>query len=632
MKRKINIASIILTVLLSYSHPLFSQMVPLRVEPPSWWTGMTDRTLQLMVYGKGISQATVLIDKPGLFLTRAWQTDNPDYLFLDLEIGSEARPGKYTIVFQYSREIMATYDYILEERDQHSRDRRGFGPEDVIYLLMPDRFANGDPDNDNVTGMLEMANPQDPNGRHGGDLEGILQRLDYLSGLGVTALWLNPVLENNMPRYSYHGYAITDFYKVDPRFGSNESYRDFIRECHKKDLKVIMDMVFNHCGIHHWWMSSLPAGDWIHQFPEFTRSNYRSEALMDPYASDFDKARMNDGWFDVTMPDLDQTNEFLANYLIQNSIWWIEYAGLDGIRMDTYPYSDKDFMVQWIRRVRMEYPNFNVVGETWLQKEAHTAYFQDNAANSDGYDSDLITLTDFPMHFALTAAFNEADGWTTGLSRLYYVLTHDFLYPEPMNTVVFADNHDLTRFYTSINENIDAWKMAMAFLLTTRGIPMIYYGTELLMTGLESQGHGFIRQDFPSVGQLDSLQLDNVILSEAKEFQTDADTAVDYVPEAFNYMKKLLNWRKGKEVIHSGMLKQFVPQDGVYVYFRYDEKNTVMVLMNNSAQTRTISMQRFAEATDGFARALDVLDGTEAPIGTEMVVGPKMVRILELIR
>jgi neopullulanase len=581
---------------------------------------MADPSLQLLVHGQGISKATVLIEKPGIFLKEVRQTDNPNYLFLDLEIESDAKPGSYNIVFDYQREIMATFEYVLKEREPGSRDRQGFGPDDVIYLVMPDRFANGDPGNDNMEGMLESANREDPNGRHGGDLKGIRERLDYIDDLGVTALWLNPVLENNMPKYSYHGYAITDYYKVDDRFGGNKAYLDFIKACHKKDLKVIMDMVFNHCGSYHWWMSDLPSSTWIHQFPEFTRSNYRSEALMDPYASDFDRTRMMNGWFDVTMPDLDQTNEFLANYLIQNSIWWIEYAGLDGIRMDTYPYSDKDFMVQWIRRVRMEYPGFNVVGETWLQKEAHTAYFQDNALNGDGYDSDLPTVTDFPMYFALTAAFNEADGWTTGLSRLYYVLSHDYLYPDAMNTLVFADNHDLSRYFSSVNENFNSWKMAMAFLLTTRGTPMIYYGTELLMTGKENQGHGFIRQDFPLWDHPD-------LLSNIAIYQFN-----NLIPEAHDYLRTLLNWRKDEEVIHSGMLKQFVPQDGIYVYFRYNEKKTVMVILNNSEQEKKFGWERFAEATNGFEKAEDILDGSTLRIGEEFMLMPKSVKIQELVK
>jgi glycosidase len=629
---------------------------------------MADPSLQLLVHGENISQATVLIDRPGLFLEEVRQTDNPNYLFLDLVVEPDAQAGTYTMVdlvvepdaqagtytmvFEYQREIMGTYKYELKERKPGSRNRLGFSSEDVIYLIMPDRFANGDPENDDVEGMLEKINRGNPDGRHGGDLAGITERLDYLDELGVTTIWLNPVLENNMPAYSYHGYAITDFYSVDPRFGGDKAYLEFIEAAHNKDMKVIMDMVFNHCGSYHWWMDDLPAENWIHQFPEFTRSNYRSETHMDPYAADHDREKMLTGWFDKTMPDLDQTNEFLANYLIQNSIWWIEHAGLDGIRMDTYPYSDKAFMVNWIRRIRLEYPHFNVVGETWLQKESHTAYWMDEARNSDGYDSDLPSITDFPMHYALIQAFTEEDGWTTGLSRLYYILSQDFIYPDPGRTVIFPDNHDLTRYFTSIGENLDRWKMAMTFLLTTRGIPMIYYGTEFLMTGEESDGHGFIRQDFPlwDEQQLDSWtvgQLDKVVYTvvskkeEVTRKKSDGEKQFNNITieqlnkralEAHSYIKALLNWRKDNPVIHHGMLKQFVPEDGVYVYFRYDERNTTMVVMNNNKEEKNFSWNRFAEATKGFTKAKNIIDDREVVIGDEFLILPMTAIIYELAK
>jgi glycosidase len=581
----------------------------------------------LLVHGDDISKATVLIDRPGLFLQGVRQTDNPNYLFLDLLVEQDAEPGTFTLVFEHQREVLATYEYELRARDPGSRNRQGFSSEDVIYLLMPDRFANGDPENDDVEGMLEKADRSNPDGRHGGDLEGITQRLDYLDDLGITAIWLNPVLENNMPAFSYHGYATTDYYKVDPRFGGNEAYLEFIDAAHEKGMKVIMDMVFNHCGSYHWWMNDLPDPGWVHQFPEFTRSNYRSETHMDPYASDHDRRKMLTGWFDRTMPDLDQSNEFLAHYLIQNSIWWIEHAGLDGIRMDTYPYSDKAFMVEWIRRVRMEYPHFNVVGETWLQKESHTSYWQDGARNSDGYDSDLPAVTDFPMHYALIQAFTEEEGWTTGLSRLYYILSQDFLFPDPSNIVIFPDNHDLTRYFTSINEDLDSWKKAMAFLLTTRGIPMIYYGTEFLMTGEETDGHGFIRQDFALFESAPTPESPTPIgggdLGRGLELSSSQ-------LEAYNYLRQLLNYRKSASVLREGMLKQFVPQDGIYVYFRYDEKKTVMVVMNNNREEKSFGWERFAEATEGFTGAKNVLNGIEVVVGEDFILPARSAGIFEL--
>ncbi len=476
---------------------LFSQISFPKIEPPFWWTGMADSTLQLMVYADGIAETTVITDSPGIRIEKVRRAGNPNYLFIDLVISPTAKPGGHQLIFEYQREVLLTYEYELKVRRPGSKERKGFGKNDVIYLIMPDRFSDGDTSNNNLEAMLEKTDRSNPDGRHGGDLQGIREQLDYLSRLGITAIWLNPVLENNMPAYSYHGYAITDFYRVDPRFGGNEEYLAFIDDCHKLGIKVIKDMVFNHCGDRHWWMQDMPMDDWIHQFPEYTRSNFRAETVMDPYASDFDRKRMQTGWFDSHMPDLNQQNEILAQYLIQNSIWWIEYAGLDGIRMDTYPYSYKDFMAKWMQRVRLEYPNFSVVGETWLQKEVHTAYWQDRSPVAGEYASHLDFVTDFPLHYALRDAFTQEEGWTTGLARIYYVLSQDLAYPDAFSNVIFADNHDLTRFYTSIGEDINKYRMAMAILLTTRGIPMIYYGTELQMTGEEHKGHGFIREDFP---------------------------------------------------------------------------------------------------------------------------------------
>ncbi|MFA4864367.1 MAG: alpha-amylase family glycosyl hydrolase, partial [Bacteroidales bacterium] len=468
----------------------------------------------------------------------------------------------------------------------------------------------------------EAARRSDPNGRHGGDIKGISDKLDYIADLGVTAIWLNPVLENNMPAYSYHGYAITDFYCVDPRFGDNDQYKSLVDNCHKKGLKVIMDMVFNHCGSNHWWLQDMPMESWIHQFPGFTRSNYRAETAMDPYASDFDREKMQTGWFDKTMPDLNQHNKILANYLVQNSIWWLEFAGLDGIRMDTYPYSYKDFMTKWMQRVLKEYPDFRVVGETWQQKETHTAYWQAGSPVSGDYSSYLPSVTDFPLQYALKDAFNEQEGWTNGLARLYYVLAQDFIYSDPFCNTIFADNHDLTRFYTSIGEDLNKFKMAMAVLLTTRGIPVIYYGTELLMTGEKSNGDGFIRQDFP-LGEW-QLAVDSRQLTVGSR-QLTVDSRQE---EALQYLKTLLKWRKGSEVIHHGKLKQFIPKDGIYVFFRYDEEDAVMVVINKNKENRKLDLTRFQEVLKDYRRGKNVVtkkvflleEGIDVPGETALVL------------
>jgi glycosidase len=415
-----------------------------------------------------------------------------------------------------------------------------------------------------------------------------------MKDLGVTGVWINPLLENNQPKYSYHGYAITDFYKIDPRFGSNEDYINMVEEFHNQGMKVIMDMVFNHCGSNHWWIQDMPMETWVHQFPEFTRSNFRAETVMDPYASDFDKERMLTGWFDRNMPDLNQHNPVLAKYLIQNSIWWIEYAGLDGIRMDTYPYSYQDFLAEWMQRIILEYPNFRVVGETWLQKESQTGWWQDGSPVSGDYRSYLQYVTDFPIYFALKDAFMESEGWTTGLARLYYVLSQDFVYGDPFDNVIFADNHDLTRFYTSIGEDLNKFKMAVAFLLTTRGIPVLYYGTEILMTGNKEKGDGYIREEFPVGSWQSAVGGQQSAVSSQQE-------------EAQQFVSALLNWRKDSEVIHSGKLKQFVPQDGIYVYFRYTESGAVMVVINKNTESKDLDLARFREVLKDYLTGKDVV-------------------------
>jgi neopullulanase len=617
--------TLLITLLFFQAFSLYSQISFQRIEPPSWWAGMQDSSLQLLVYGKNISSTDAIIRYPGIILKKTTRLENPDYLVLDLEMTKQAQPGTIPIVFQYQREIVYTFDYELKRREEGSRSRKGFGKDDVIYMLMPDRFSNGDASNDTVEGMLEAVNPTDPNGRHGGDIKGVSDKLDYIAGLGATALWINPLLENNMPSHSYHGYAITDFYRVDPRFGDNSQYKSLVDECHRKGMKVIMDMVFNHCGSNHWWMKDLPMKDWIHQFPEFTRSNYRSETAMDPYASDYDRERMLKGWFDKTMPDLNQHNEILANYLIQNSIWWVEYAGLDGIRMDTYPYSYKDFMAKWMERLLNEYPNFRVVGETWQQKETHTAYWENGSAISGNYHSYLPSVTDFPMQFAIKDAFNEKEDWTTGLAKLYYVLSQDYIYPDPSVNVIFADNHDLTRFYTDIGEDLNKYKMAMAFLLTTRGIPVIYYGTELLMAGDKSKGDGFIRQDFP-LGEWKS----SVVSRQSSVDSRQSSVVSSQQLEASAYLQTLLKWRKDSEVIHHGKLKQFIPQDGVYVYFRYDDRDAVMVVMNKNRESRKPDLSRFKEVLKDYHAGKDVITGKAFILADGMEIAGETAMMLEL--
>ncbi len=598
----------------------FSQSDNIRVEPPSWWTGFVHHNLQLLVYAENVGETNVIIHYPGIKVQAVHKAESPDYLFIDLLISPETKSGTFPVIFEKNREIVYSYEYHLYERSEGSKSRKGFDNSDVIYLLMPDRFANGNPGNDSVPGMLEGVDRKNPGGRHGGDIQGIIDHLDYIKDLGMTAIWSTPLLENNMPKYSYHGYSITDYYRIDPRYGSNELYGEMVGKAHSKGLKVIMDMVFNHCGSRNWWMNDLPFSDWIHQFPDFTRSNYRSESIMDPHGSDYDRDLMLTGWFDRTMPDLNQHNVYMGKYLIQNSIWWIEFAGLDGIRMDTYPYAYKDFMASWDEYVMEEYPNFNIVGEAWQQTEPQTAYFAGQADNRDGFDSHLPTVTDFPFYFAIRDAFNEKDDWTHGIAKPYYVLSEDFLYSNPMNTMVFADNHDLTRYFSSVGEDLNKWKMGMTFVLTSRGIPLIYYGTEFLMTGIKEKGDGYIRQDFPCGWPGDSLDLVDGVGRTAEQEQ------------GYNFLTTLLHYRDKNPVLQTGALKQFAPLDGVYAYFRYNSDKTIMVVFNNNpTEEKQLKMDKFTECLLGRSRGRNIISGEEINLVDSLLLPPKSVMIIDVM-
>ena len=608
----------LLTILSMPFYSLAKPLDELRVEPPFWWAGMKYDKLQLLVHGKDISGLKVMINYPGITIQDQVSVENPNYLFLNLLLDQNLKPGAFEILLTAKGKIVKSYRYEIRQRETGSAGRKGFTPADVVYLLMPDRFANGDPANDNMPGMLEQADRSKPLGRHGGDIAGIRQHLDYMKDLGITAIWPNPLLENNNIAESYHGYAITDFYKVDPRFGTNADYRAMVEEAHSKGLKVIMDMIFNHCGINHWFINDLPMKNWIHQFPEYTRSNFRAESLTDPYASEADKNRMLQGWFDKHMPDLDQRNPFLREYLIQNSIWWIEFAGLDGIRVDTQPYPYKEMISEWTKRVDHEYPDFNIVGEAWLQKESMTAYYQKDAIVGDGYNSGMQSVTDFPLYNAMTSAFTENEGWSEGMARLYYVLSQDFLYANPGYVLTFLDNHDLNRYYNSIGNDLPALKMALTFLLTTRGIPQIYYGTELLMDGNAGVSHGDIRKDFPGGWPGDTI---NAFIPQGRTGKQN---------EVVSYMQKLLNWRKGNVAVTQGGLKHFIPENGVYVYFRKAGDQTVMVVINRNEQEKLVKMDRFAECTHGYTSGFDVVYGRSVSLGQEMSFPARSATVYEL--
>ncbi|MEA3505194.1 MAG: glycoside hydrolase family 13 protein [Bacteroidota bacterium] len=589
-----------------------------RVEPPFWWVGMNNSVLQILVHGDNISATVPKINYHGVSLQQSVKLESPNYLFLYVDISENALVGTVDISFEKDDKEVLSVPYELKDRRENSANRVGFNETDIIYLLMPDRFSNGDESNDSMEEMKEKADRSNPNGRHGGDIQGIINHIDYFNELGVTALWLNPFLENNQKNYSYHGYAISDFYKVDSRMGTNRLFKECVEVAHQNNLKVIQDMIFNHFGISHWWMNDLPSQDWIHQTPEFNRSNYRAGTVVDPHVSEYDKLKMSNGWFDHIMPDLNQKNPFLATYLIQNSIWWIEFADLDGIRMDTQPYPDKEFMADWARLVREEYPNFSLVGEAWIDKPSMVSYYQGGKKNHDGYDSYLTHVFDFPGYYAISKAFNEKNGWTEGIARLYENLSADFLYPRPNDLIVFADNHDLTRFYTSINEDFDKYKMAMTYVFTTRGLPMLYYGTEFLMTGFEHQGHGFIREDFPGGWKNDKV---NVFSRKGL-----AENQI----KALNFTSKLIKYRAASKVLQQGKLTQFIPEDGVYVYFRHNDDGAVMVIFNNNNEKKKLSLDRFGEILKGFSSAKEIISAKEIKSLKKISLKPKSSIILEL--
>ncbi len=579
-------------LLVLFQHDNFAQKAEVeRVEPPFWWADMQHENVKLLVQGDNISEATVAIDYPGIQLDEVHKADNPRFLFLDLTISSAAQPGTVEIKFTNGKKKPVVYAYELKAREEGRKAFQGLDQSDVMYLITPDRFANGDPSNDEVESLTEGKNMDFHSGRHGGDLAGISSKTDYIKNLGMTAVWLNPVLENNMKEYSYHGYATTDYYKVDARFGSNEDYKLLTEKFHENDIKMVMDMVFNHCGLEHWWMKDMPYKDWIHHYPDVVITNHAKSAISDPHAAQADIDQNETGWFVSAMPDLNQDNPYMANYLIQNSIWWIEYLGLDGIRMDTHPYNKPEFMKEWAGRVFKEYPDFYLVGETWVNDEATEAYWAyKSPENEHSFNSGLNSITDFPLCFAIHNAFKpEGD-----VLELYKVISKDFLYDDPSMNKIFADNHDMDRYYHIIGEDLDKFKMAMTFLLTTRGIPQVYYGTEMLMRKYGE--HGTLREDFPG---------GNFVTGERDAFTEKGRT--DEENEAFRHIKTLLNWRKESQAIADGHLKHYVPYDNVYVYSQTSQNESFVVLINNNPEAKDLDMTRYREILDGYESGRDIL-------------------------
>ena len=561
-----------------------------RVEPPNWWVDMNNDQLELLIYGKDIAQFTASIENENIQIIEVKKTDNSNYLFLNLDL-SKATSGNFNINFsKKGKPINYSVTYELKERTQDSKLREGFDSSDVIYLITPDRFSNADVSNDIVKTMNEKTiDRKDGYGRHGGDIKGIINHLDYIDEMGFTAIWPSPLLTNDMNESSYHGYAMTDFYQVDPRFGTLEDYKDLAKSAKNKGIKLIMDQVENHIGIEHWWMKDLPANDWVNYQDEYLKNNvvitnHRRTTNQDSYASVKDKNLMSEGWFVSTMPDLNQKNPLLANYLIQNSIWWIETLDLGGIRQDTYPYPNKQFMADWAGAIMKEYPNFSIVGEEWSTNPLLVGYWQKGAKNKDGYESNLTSTMDFPMQKSIVDALNEAESWDKGFVKMYEGLANDFSYANPEKMMIFPDNHDMDRIFTQLKEDVVNTKMAFGYILALPRIPQLYYGTEVLIENSAKPGdHGLIRTDFPGGWKDDQVNgfTGEGLTSDQAEMQL--------------FLKKVLNYRKNSEAIHSGKTIHFAPENGVYVLFRIKNDETVTVILNKNEQPISLNLSRFEE-------------------------------------
>lgn len=599
------------------SSTMFAQIE--RIEPPFWYAGMHNPELQIMFYGKNIAQHQVSVSNP-IKITAIKKTENPNYLFVTVNI-KDVPATNYIFTFKNNNKVAFTHIYSLKKRRENSAQRKSFDSSDMMYLIMPDRFANGKNNNDSSNSTLEKFNRNLPGGRHGGDIEGIINHLDYLQELGVTTLWNTPLCEDNEVAYSYHTYAQSDVYKIDPRYGTNEDYARLAEELHKRKMKLVMDYVTNHWGAAHWMMKDLPTHDWIHQFDNFTQTNHKRTTIHDINASKIDTKICMDGWFAPTMPDLNQSNPLMLNYLIQNAIWWIEYADLDGFRVDTFNYSDSKGIAQWTKSITDEYPNFNIVGEVWMQNQAQMAYWQKDSkiAAIQNYNSHLPSVMDFTLLGALGSVFNEDDGnWDKGMAKIYDNFSNDFLYPKINNLLIFAENHDTQRLNHVYNNDIRKYKMAMTILATVRGIPQLYYGSEIGMAGNKDNGDADIRQDFPGGWDGDS---------------NNAFTATGRTPmqnEYFDFTAKLFNWRKNKSVIHFGKMTHYIPQNNVYVYFRHNSDQSVMVLINNSNETKTLKTDRFEENIKNSKTGKDVITDKIINVTKEIILEPKSVLILEL--
>ena len=592
------------------------------IEPLNWWIGMKNPSVQLLINGNNVGETTPQINYPGVSIKKINKGDSKNYLFIDLLIAKNTKPGTFAINFIKNGKTVYSYDYALLPRQQDAAQIKGFNSTDAIYLIVPDRFANGDYNNDLLQEMQEKkVDRKFDGGRHGGDIRGIINHLDYVKDMGFTAIWPTPMLENNMSAYSYHGYAITNHYKVDPRFGTLDDYKELSAKAKQKGLKLIFDEVLNHTGSNYWWMNDLPFKNWLNYPDKYTATNHRRTVNEDLYASDYDKDLWVNGWFDKTMPDMNGQNPFMANYLTQSTIWWIETLQLGGVRQDTYGYSDKTFLKNWSNSIMNEYPNFNIVGEEWSTNPLIASYWQKGKINHDGYKSGLPTIMDFPIQDALVQSLTgqEGESFNSPFTKLYNAVANDFVYANPNNMLVFGDNHDMDRLFMQLIQDVELTKMALTYLLTIRGIPQIFYGTEILIDNTpHHKNDGLIRSDFPG-GWKD----DTVNAFTGKGLSTAQLTTQTYA-------KQLLNWRKNNTVIADGKTLHFAPFDGVYVYFRYNKEKIVMVVMNKNNSAKTIDTKRFQEILQNKSTATNVLSKEIVSIHSAFTIPAKSATVFEI--
>ncbi len=600
----------------------FAQSDGYKCYPSCWWAGMKNPKLQLMLHGDAIANASggFSISYPGIKIEKINKVENVNYVFLDLNISPAAKPG--TVKIKVNRET-SSFDIAFEIKARRTGKGKifaqGVTSKDFIYLIMPDRFSNGDESNDKIAGMRDQSLNRDTVfNRHGGDLLGVQNHLDYLYRLGVTTVWLNPVLENDMPNRTEHGYAFTDHYKIDPRLGGEKAYSDLIDAVHAKGMKIIQDAVYNHVGLYHFTVQDLPMKDWLNQWPAYTNTSYKDQTIFDPYASKKETKIMTDGWFTKQMPDLNQNNPFVANFLIQHAIWSVENFGIDGWRIDTYAYNDLNFMNRCNKALMDEYPQISLFGETWVHGIPNQSYFVQNNYNIR-FKSNLQAATDFQTLWGISDALTRDFGWTDGVNNLYTTLAQDFVYKDPSRNVIFLDNHDMARFYTVVGENMDKYKSALSWLLTCRGIPQMYYSDELATTGTTSPNDGHVRLDFPGGWKNDPIN----------KFTIEGRTQKDQ--EIYQHLAKLATFRRSSTALTTGKFMQFLPVDGVYVYFRYDIDQTVMVVMNTSKEEKKIEPDKYDEQTGGFTQFKDVLTKATGKL-TDFKLGSYQTVVLELLK